>query len=96
MAETTETLYHVVTIAPHYAGFGMWQASPADSDLYDKSTYLEQSASPTTTIYELGDDELPEGVADIRGSIYDEPAIVFAIVDDETGEVVSYEGLAIA
>lgn len=36
-------------------------------------------------LYELGADELPDGIEDIRGRIQNEPARVFAWFDEQVG-----------
>lgn len=43
-------------------------------------------------LYELGMDALPEGIEDIRGHIYSEPTLVFAVVGMD-GELLGYVGI---
>lgn len=89
------TKYYEVTIKPHYAGFGMWQAStekPGDDNLWDDvNDLLSECTSNVGPLYELGVDDLPDGLEDIRGSIYNEPDRVFGyFVRDSQGESEGY------
>ncbi|MCP3885121.1 MAG: hypothetical protein GY700_06535 [Propionibacteriaceae bacterium] len=88
------TKYHEITIAPHHSGFGMWQAGIPCGLAWDDADDLltEIIASFPGDVYELGIAELPSGVTNICGSIYDEPSRVFALVADED-DAVTYCGI---
>ncbi len=64
-------------------GFGEWDAVRGDEIYDDVSDVWEYDE-----IYELGVDELPEGVEDIRGLIHIEPDHVYYIVDSHGGSYV--------
>lgn len=94
------TVYYDQSISRYHAGFGMYQSDPENGEPWaeaiDLVDYMRQCAAEAgQEFYELGVDELPPGVDDIRGSIYSEPDRVFAFVwHDKQGEVqVSYEGI---
>ena len=79
------------TITPHAAGFGQYQSWEFNGNkwknLDDLITEISQNVDK---LYVLGEDELPPGIKDIRGSIYNEPEIVIAYRED--GKVY-YEGI---
>lgn len=75
--------YGEVCIIPYYAGFGMYvgMSSGVDYDWDNEkalSDYIKKNVEEE--VYELGVDELPEGIHDIRGNIYNEPPRVFVRV----------------
>jgi hypothetical protein len=55
------------------AGFGEYDAV-IDADIYDDADILNGCAGE---VYELGTEDLPEWVEDIRGKIHNEPEKVF-------------------
>ncbi len=75
-----ENLYDIVRIVSANGGFGEWRVTGAYAgapvNLDDFRIVLEGN------VYELGKDILPEGFWDIRGSIKNQPDLVFAVVDD--------------
>lgn len=75
-------MYHEITIIPSNAGFGEYQTSPINGEGWEDEYALETEMRGNAELYELGVDELPEGVEDIRGRIHDEPGRVFAVVSD--------------
>ena len=90
-------MYQEVTVTPHHAGFGEWQVGEGGELWVDTEDLLNaiREAICTTNqggdIYELGSDELPASVEDIRGRIHNEPARIFAAVIE--GEV-TYFGIS--
>lgn len=78
-------VYAEVTIHPHHAGFSMWERHPnAPEEYYDDfDDLLAEIRSAVKAdggqLFELGVDELPEEIEDIRGAIYGEPDRVYAI-----------------
>jgi hypothetical protein len=86
LAGTDETRWAEVPIKPHYAGFGMWQAdrNAAEYEWDDAETLIQEIRSNINAeIYELGKDELPPEIEDIRGSVYEEPDRILAYVDED-------------
>ncbi len=75
-----ENLYDIVSIVPANGGFGEWQVTGAHTgDPIDLGDFKSDAEGK---VYELGKDQLPEGVEDIRGAIQNQPDVVFAVVDD--------------
>ena len=74
-------MYNIFTIKPHHSGFDMWQA-----DMWDEQYEEYSDALDTYELIEITDDTLDElseqGLEDIRGRVYDEPARIFAMADD--------------
>jgi hypothetical protein len=86
LAGTDETRWAEVPIKPHHAGFGMWQAdrTAAEYEWDDAETLIQEIRSNISAeVYELGKDELPPEVEDIRGSVYEEPDRILAYVDGD-------------
>lgn len=80
------TYYKETTIRPAHSGFGMYQTGEFNGDRYaDLSDLIGEAISNVGEVFELGVDELPDGVEDIRGQIYNQPKYVFAYMD--CGEV---------
>ena len=75
-------MYYLVTIKPHHAGFNLYDAIIHDEGWSDADELLIW-ARDGAEWYELGVDELPPEIDDIRGQIYNEPDRVFAMFDDE-------------
>jgi hypothetical protein len=70
-------LVHQVQIKPAASGFGQWEAygeSESYEDLMDDADILNGVSGE---VYELGSEDLPEWVEDIRGLIANEPERVF-------------------
>lgn len=83
-----ETYYAEVGIRPHYAGFGEYNRDPNAGDPYpgdaeDLLIEIRNSLMEGEELYELGVDELPDAVKDIRGLIHNEPERVFAVFRPE-------------
>jgi hypothetical protein len=83
--------YVYVGIKPAPGGFGEWQAQQPEDDMplepFENAIYSEEQGD----VYELGVDDLPEGVEDIRGNIHDEPDAVYAVVEENSN--VAYFGI---
>lgn len=87
-------IYQECTITPHHGGFCMWEAGEYNGDeWHDLTDLLGEIGNNVDEYWVLGEDELPEGVEDIRGKIYNEPDIVIA-VKDKWGNI-SYSGVGI-
>jgi len=89
-------MYYDVTISPAAGGFGEWEHSGAHGDGWadeaDLVTAMAQGVSGG--LYELGVDDLPAGIEDIRGLIRSEPPRVFATLDaDGAGGATFYFGI---
>lgn len=81
-----DIMYYEVTIQPATGEFGEWQVSPVNGEGWqDKDDLLDAMRdgveSTGSEFYVLGEDELPENVEDIRGSIHNEPDMVVAMYD---------------
>lgn len=79
--EAKETRYVEVNITPAASGFGLWDAGDSNGEKWDDADELLDEIRQTPGIdevYELGVDELPEGVENIRGKINNQPGRVFA------------------
>jgi hypothetical protein len=64
---------------------GEYQAGESDAEAWDdESDLLDAMRNDVTPadLYELGVDELPEGIEDIRGRIQNEAARVFGWLDE--------------
>lgn len=70
--------YTECTIQPASGGFGEYDVTRGDT--WDDETALFDAiiANEHDGIAELGVDDLPEGIEDIRGRIHNEPSRVFA------------------
>lgn len=83
---STESIYYPVSIKPSPAGFDEWIVEggmplhPSDDDLTTYSEFERSWHEEGRDLYELPDDELPEGIEDITGKIQNEPDRVFAVV----------------
>lgn len=84
-------MYYEISITPANAGFGEYQTSPVNGDGWADEYDLEMAMRGNADLYELGVDELPEGVDDIRGRIHNEPGRVFAAVGQDG--MVAYTGI---
>ena len=73
--------YKECAVVPMYSGFGMYQSLECNGDRYDSPEEILSEAQNTIRLYILGEDDLPEGIEDIRGRIHNEPNIVFAFVE---------------
>jgi hypothetical protein len=88
-------MFHEVIITPRHDGFGAYRTVVCDvgweveQDLLDDIGY-----SGAFTVFELGVDELPEGLDDIRGKIYNEPERVFGFFyEDDPNQEPYYFGI---
>jgi hypothetical protein len=74
-------MFQYVEIKGHHAGFGMWDTTISDGEPYEDASDLLHEIYHESfggeEVYELGVDELPDGIADIRGTIYNQPERVF-------------------
>ena len=75
------TKYQECTIKPASGGFGEWDIDRGES-YEDIEVLLSECRENLRNcrILELGTDDLPEGVDDIRGSIHNEPTHVYVAV----------------
>ncbi len=71
------------SVQPHHAGFGMYQSIPGDGRWDDADFMLGEIGNSVDQVLELGVDDLPEDVEDIRGKIYNEPGRMFAAHDTD-------------
>jgi hypothetical protein len=81
--------YQTSTIKPAHGGFGEWDLDRNQSfepDGLDLQEVEQQARENVGEIYELGKDDLPEGIEDIRGSIHNEPTHVYGYLYEEHGE----------
>lgn len=65
-------MYYFQTIQPHHAGFNQWQQSHELNNGWAMDSDLIQEIADNLSgveLFELGKDELPEGLEDIRGNI---------------------------
>jgi hypothetical protein len=67
-------LVNYYSIKPCASGFGEYDAVIDADDIYDDADILNGCAGE---VYELGAEDLPEWVEDIRGKIHNEPEKVF-------------------
>lgn len=65
-------------------GFGMWQPNEGASFVGDADSLLNIIRENLNGFFELGEDDLPEGMDDIRGSIYNQPQRIFGYFDNES------------
>ncbi len=86
-------LYQEATISPSHSGFGERVCNRYNLGepwyLYEWILNVEGQGYEC---FILGQDELPDGIEDIRGKIHNEPPIVIAVREREDGQV-SYRGL---
>ena len=79
-------LVQYVTIKPSSSGFGMYEAIPDLDETYYDADILHGCVGD---VYELGTEDLPDWVEDIRGCIHNEPEKVFVV---KHGSQISYFG----
>jgi hypothetical protein len=76
--------YREFRLQPSEGGLDEYQAGDASGEIWDDEIDLvvamRHGVAPAD-LYELGVDELPGGVEDIRGRIQNEPARVFGWLD---------------
>ena len=80
------TTYSETRITPCPSGFGEYQCSEYTGEYAEADALLADSRDNVGYIWELGQEELPDGMDDIRGAIQNEPDRVFGWLD-EIGEV---------
>lgn len=87
MQKLAGMLFYESVIRPASGGFGEWTVDESDEGWDDKRDLLdairESVVGAGGQVFELGSDDLPEGVQDIRGSIHNEPEVVLAIVHSD-------------
>ena len=74
--------YQEIVIQPAHGGFGEYNCVPGDFIWADKYDLLAEIASNIGQVWELGADELPDGLEDIRGRIHHEPQSVYGWLDE--------------
>jgi len=77
--------YKECRLQPCESGSGEYQAAESDGEAWDDEADLLDAMRHAVTpadLYELGVDELPEGIEDIRGRIQNEAARVFGWLDE--------------
>jgi len=78
----TTNMYRECCILPASGGFGEWQAGeygePCDVDVLTGDIY-QNIGFP---VLELGVDDLPDGLEDIRGRVHNQPARIFGYLDE--------------
>jgi hypothetical protein len=88
--------YYEVVITPAHGGFGAYETSlDLTGDAWeDENDLVSEMRNNEPELVELGVDELPEGVDDIRGRIHNEPYRVFAFPHEgEERTTVCYVGI---
>lgn len=78
-------MYAETTINPCSSGFGMYQTGEYNGDQWENESDLIAEMESNYNLFELGIDELPEGMEDIRGNIHNEPTRVFGFIEDIGG-----------
>lgn len=74
--------YQEISIKPAHGGFGEYDCSPDRGEIWaDLNDLLDESRSNVGDVYELGTDELPAPIEDIRGRIHCEPPHIYAYLD---------------
>ena len=75
--------FYEVCIKKCSSGFGEYETVPTDAEGWDdKDDLIAEMVNNGWGVCELGVDELPAGVDDIRGRIHNEPEIILAIIND--------------
>lgn len=77
-------MFYEVSIKSANGGFGMYEANHNDigdkwASLYDLE---DECRNNVGDIYQLGRDDLPNGMTDIRGNIANEPKFVYGFIMD--------------
>lgn len=86
-------MYKEIVIAPCASVFGKYQASEFNGDTWeDEQDLLDAMRNTDFILYELGVDDLPGGLEDIRGHIHNEPTRVFGYVDEQ--DISRYVGIS--
>lgn len=75
-------------------GFGQWQAGEYNGSEWEFEEDLISAMYQSVPMFELGVDELPEGLEDIRGNIINEPDRVFGYFDTFGEDKVYYIGVS--
>lgn len=83
-------LVQYYSIKPSASGFGQYEAIPDLDSVSDDADILNGAAGE---VYQLGSDDLPDWVVDIRGNIHNEPEMVFVERSNDQ-ERVTYFGLS--
>jgi hypothetical protein len=81
-------------IKPSPSGFGEYYVDGQGDAWASEADLLCEMRNGDGTLLELGKDELPKGVKDIRGHIHYEPARIFAIIDSD-GEFEGYTSIVL-
>ena len=80
--------YKECRLQPSENGLGEYQPGESDGETWDNEGDLVDAMRggvAPADLYELGVDELPEGIEDIRGRIQNEPERVFGWLDEQGG-----------
>lgn len=84
--EEIKTMYHESLIKPASAGFGMWEQQLhdlGDGWSSEQDLIMEIYASDNDReLFELGKDDLPDGLEDIRGQIYNQKGRIFGYLNE--------------
>ncbi len=78
-------MFAETTIKPCSSGFGMYEPGEYNGDKWEDETDLINEMGSNVELFELGTDELPEGMDDIRGNIRNEPDRVFGYLYETGG-----------
>lgn len=79
-------VYKETIISSCSSGFGMYESGEYNGERWeDVNDLLSEISGNGIDWYELGEDELPEGIENIIGKIYNQPNRIFGYLD-ENGE----------
>ena len=86
--------YKECTILPATGGFGEYQAGEFNGEKFSDAETLADALREGAgfELFELGKEELPEGLEDIRGRIHNQPERVFGGLDAQ--DVPHYFGIS--
>lgn len=80
--------YKECRIKPSAGGFGAYEADESTGVVWDDEGELLDALRDgiaAAELYELGVDDLPDDLEDIRGRIHNEPVRVFGWLDEQGG-----------
>jgi len=83
--------YHESRIDPSHSTDGEWVQNQHDigEGWADEGDLLSECSQNVGSLYELGVDELPDGLEDIRGSIHNQAGRIFGYFGDSGGELLA-------
>lgn len=77
-------MYKECVISPHHSGFEMFQCGEYNGPEWaNENDLINEMRNNEFELYELGVDDLPTNIVDIRGSIYNEPNRIFGYIDHQ-------------